>query len=97
MALSICGLHSMDCFGKGGEMFEGFRDVSWHGNFDIFLVVIPFNGQSTVVIPFKFHVDFVMIENSVQDMISIVIVKSFDTKRINSRGKKYPLHVARGL
>ena len=36
-------------------MFEGFGDLSWHGNVNTFLVVIPVNCQSTVVIPFKVH------------------------------------------
>ena len=41
-------------------MFESFRDVFWNGNVDILIVVITFNGQSTVVIPFKVHGDFVI-------------------------------------
>ena len=41
-------------------MFEGFRDVIWHVNVDILLVILPDNGQYTLVIPFKFHGDFVI-------------------------------------
>ena len=41
-------------------MFEGFGDVIWHINFNILLAVIPFHGQSTVVIPYKVHGCFVI-------------------------------------
>ena len=61
MALSICGVHSMDVLGKCVEIcFEGFGYAIWHGNVDILLVVITVNGQSTVVLPFKLHGDVVI-------------------------------------
>ena len=47
-------------------MFEVFGDVSWHGNVDILLVLLLFNCQSTVVIPFKVHGDLVIFFKIVQ-------------------------------
>ena len=51
--------------GRVEEIFEGFGNVSRHGNIDILLVTILVNGQSTVVLTSKVHVDFVIFLNSV--------------------------------
>ena len=45
---------------QGGKQIEGFGGVSFHGNVDMFLVLITVNGQSTLVLPFKVHVYFVI-------------------------------------
>ena len=50
----------MDFWVRVEETFEGFGDVSSHVNVDICLVIIPVNGQSTVVPPFKLHAYFVI-------------------------------------
>ena len=47
-------------------MFEGFGDVSWHGNVNIFLGLIPVNGKNSVVLTFNVHGDFVIFFESVQ-------------------------------
>ena len=69
------------------KTFEVFRDVSWHINVYILLVVIPFNGQTTLVIPFKVYGDFAISYKSVQEMISIDIRKLFNTKIFNKKEK----------
>ena len=66
MAPFICGVYSMDFWFQSEEMFEGFGGVSRHVNVYIFLVVIPGIGQSTVVLPFKFHGDFIIFFKIVQ-------------------------------
>ena len=66
LALLICGLHSMDFWVRVEENFEGFGDVSWHGNVNISLVVIPVNVHSTLVLPFKLHGDLVIYFKSFQ-------------------------------
>ena len=55
LALPICGVNTMDFGGRVDKKCEVFGDVSLHGNFDILLVIITVNGQSTVVLPFKVH------------------------------------------
>ena len=82
---------------KVDKTFEVFGDVSWHVNVDIFLVVIPFNCQSTVVLPFKVHGYLVIFLRAVQEMISIGIGKLFDTKIFNARAVFSSLHVSRSL
>ena len=65
------------------KTFEVFGDVGLYGNVYIFLCLIPFNFQSTVVITFKVHGNFVFFK-IVQEIISIGIVKIFYTKIINA-------------
>ena len=55
----------MDFWGQGGETFEIFGVVSWNVSVYTFTVVLPFIGQSTVVISYKSHVDFVILFKSV--------------------------------
>ena len=43
------------------KKFEVFGGFNWHGNFDILLVVITVNAQSTLVIPFMVHGYFVIL------------------------------------
>ena len=77
-------------FGDRAEKnFEGSIYVSWHGNVDIFLVVISVNGQSALVLPFKFHGYFVIFFKSVQEMIRVGIRKVFDTKIIDAEKKHF--------
>ena len=79
------------------KTFEGFGDVSWHVNVNIFLVVIPVHGQSTVVLPFKVHGDFIIFLKSSQEMIIFSIRKLFDTKNINADTIFALLYASRGL
>ena len=53
LSLSICGVHSMAYLDQGGETFEGFRDLSWHGNVHITIFVIIVNGKSIEVLIFN--------------------------------------------
>ena len=47
-------------------MFDAFGDVIWNGNVDISVVIIPVNGQSALVRPFKDHGYFVIFFESVK-------------------------------
>ena len=69
-------------WGRIENVFEGFGDVSWHGNVDILPVLILVNGQYTVVLSLKVHEDFIIFLKSAQDMISVSIRNVFDTKII---------------
>ena len=60
LSLSICGVHSTAYLDQGGETFEGFRDLSWHGNVHILIFVIIVNGQSIAGFLFNYHKDFVI-------------------------------------
>ena len=55
LSLSICGVHSMAYLDQGGETFDGFRDLSWHGNVHILFFVIIVNGKSIAVLLFNYH------------------------------------------
>ena len=66
-------------------MLDVFGGVSQYGNFNRFLVIIAVNGQSTVVLPFKFHGYFVIFFKRNQEMIIIVIGKVFDAKIVNAK------------
>ena len=80
LELSICGVHSMKFLGQDVGKFEGFGDVSWNGNFDIFLVVIPVNGQSTVVLPFKVDGYFVIFSRVFKGLSASVSKKCLTPK-----------------
>ena len=82
----------MDCIacfilGRAEKTSEGFGDVSWHGNVNILLDVIPVNGQSIVFLNFRVHGHFVIFFNSVQESINAGIGKLFGTKIINVETK----------
>ena len=80
------------------KCFEGFGDVIRHGNVDKFLVNISFNGQSIVGLPFKVHGYFGIFLKIVSEMITVGIVKLFDTKTINAKTILFSLlHCARVL
>ena len=84
LSLSICGVHSMAYLDQGGEKFDGFRDLSWHGNVHILFFVIIVNGKSIAVLLFNYHEGFVIFFKSFTEMIIVGTVKSFDTKIINT-------------
>ena len=69
---------------QSGETFEGFRDLSWHGNVHTSIFVIIVNGKSIEVLLFNYHEDFVIFLKSFTEMIIVGTVKVFDTKIINT-------------
>ena len=66
---------------------ECFGYVSWHGNFDMIIAVIPVNGQSIVFLSFRVNGYSVILFNGVKEMISVGIGKLFDTKIVNAKAK----------
>ena len=69
------------------KKFEWFGGISWHENFNIFLVLIIVEGQSTLVLLFEVHGGFVISFESVPYIISVGIKKVLDTKTINEKTK----------
>ena len=83
LVLSICGVHRMDFLGQGLENSEGFGGVNWHGNVNIFLVVIPVNGQSIGVILFKIHGYFGIFKRLFKRLSASVLEKYLTPKSSN--------------
>ena len=80
------------------KTFEGFGDVIWHVNVDIFLIVIPVNGPYTSAIPFKVHVYVVIFLECLIDY-QCRYWKIIRHQNCQRKGKSLfsSLYVARGL
>ena len=66
------------------ELVEGFIDVPWHGDVYISLVIVPVNGEATVIVAWPVSEDGVVFTRRCKQLFTIFLSEVFYAKIIYS-------------
>ena len=69
------------------ELCEGFGDISWHGEVNLSLGVVPVKGDASVMRAGPVCGDLVVFSEDLEEMLRVFFSAVFDTKIVRHKGE----------